>query len=113
MKACFADTFFFLALLNAKDPTHQRALALNRINRPIVTTWFILLELADHLCDVQNRRLFPQVLDAIEKDSRFDLMEVDPALLADAVSLYNDRPDQEWSLTDCTSFVVMRSRGIT
>jgi hypothetical protein len=27
-------------------------------------------------------------------------------------ALYQDRPDKDWSLTDCISFVAMRERGI-
>ncbi len=27
--------------------------------------------------------------------------------------LYRERPDKEWGLTDCVSFVVMRERGLT
>lgn len=29
------------------------------------------------------------------------------------VKLYAKRPDKDWSLTDCISFVVMRDQGIT
>lgn len=29
------------------------------------------------------------------------------------LALYPARPDKEWSLTDCTSFVVMQREGIT
>jgi predicted nucleic acid-binding protein len=29
------------------------------------------------------------------------------------VDLYNDRPDKEWSLTDCISILVMEENGIT
>lgn len=29
------------------------------------------------------------------------------------LSLFMARPDKEWSLTDCTSFVVMQDRGLT
>ena len=31
----------------------------------------------------------------------------------EGVRLYVARPDKDWSLTDCISFVVMRERGIT
>jgi hypothetical protein len=30
-----------------------------------------------------------------------------------AFRLFRDRPDKEWSLVDCLSFVVMTERGIT
>jgi predicted nucleic acid-binding protein len=29
------------------------------------------------------------------------------------VALYGARPDKEWGLTDCISFVVMEERGLT
>jgi len=28
------------------------------------------------------------------------------------VKLYSERPDKEWGLTDCVSFVVMEAHGI-
>ena len=34
-------------------------------------------------------------------------------LYAQAFRLYQDRPDKEWGLIDCVSFVVMGARGIT
>jgi uncharacterized protein len=34
-------------------------------------------------------------------------------LLAAGFSLYSQRPDKDWSLTDCISFVVMQREGIT
>ena len=29
------------------------------------------------------------------------------------MQLYRERPDKEWGLTDCISFVVMQERGIS
>ncbi|MFO0968025.1 MAG: hypothetical protein U0793_20915 [Gemmataceae bacterium] len=43
-------------------------------------------------------------------------MEIVPLsedLYAEAVTLYRARPDKEWGLTDCVSFVVMTQRRIT
>jgi len=37
----------------------------------------------------------------------------DGALFQDGVKLFAARPDKEWSLTDCMSFVVMTREGIT
>lgn len=36
-----------------------------------------------------------------------------PADFESGVQLYEQRPDQEWSLTDCISFHVMRRENIT
>lgn len=112
MTPCFADTFFFLALLNASDAYHAKARAANRIDRPIVVSNWVLLELADHLCDLRNRHLFPQVLDALRRDPRVEIIAAEDQWLADAMTLYAARPDKEWSLTDCTSFLIMQARGV-
>ena len=47
MSAVFADTYFFLTLLSGEEPAHARALAESKINRRVVTTEFILLELGN------------------------------------------------------------------
>jgi predicted nucleic acid-binding protein len=113
MTACFADTFFFLALLNRDDREYQeKARSENRVDRPIVTSEWVLMELADHLCDTRNRHLFGQVLDAIRGDHRFEIVPAETELFAEAVTLYRARRDQDWSLTDCTSFVLMNQRGL-
>jgi hypothetical protein len=36
-----------------------------------------------------------------------------PELIDSAVQLYRTRPDKDWSLTDCLSFVVMERRHLT
>jgi len=114
MTPWFADTFFFLALLNRQDGLyHQKALEINRVDHPLVTTGWVLLELADHLCDTRNRRLFRQVRQALAGDPRFEVLSTDQRLLDRAIALYEQRADKDWSLTDCTSFVVMQDRGIT
>ena len=113
MTPCFVDTYFFLALLRADSAGHDRALEENRVNRKMFTTWFVLLELADHLCDQKNRHLFSMILRAIEADNRFEVIAVDSDLLLRGLELYSTRPDKNWSLTDCTSFVVMADRAIT
>jgi predicted nucleic acid-binding protein len=53
MKAVFADTFYFLALLNERDAAHKRAVAASRTpGLSLVTTELVLPELADALCKV-------------------------------------------------------------
>ena len=40
------------------------------------------------------------------------IVHVDPTLDAQAWQLFIERPDKEWSLVDCASFVVMLQRGL-
>jgi predicted nucleic acid-binding protein len=106
---------FFLS--GVAEPSRRQVsrtrVELNRVDRPIVTTAWTLLELADHLCDARNRRLFKQLCDALATDRRFELIPAEQSALDRAMELYNARPDKDWSLTDCSSFVIMQDRGVT
>jgi uncharacterized protein len=110
----FADTFFFLALVNAHDHAyHDKARSANRMDRPVVTTAWVLIEVADHLCDAYNRHLYGELLDALKSDPRYEIVPATQAWLDTATDFYKQRPDKDWSLTDCTSFVLMRQRGLS
>jgi hypothetical protein len=56
MNAVFADTFYFLALLNADDEAHLRVdqFAADP-TRALVTTAWVLTELADGLAGTRGR----------------------------------------------------------
>jgi hypothetical protein len=113
MKAVFADTFYFLALLNRRDPFHQRAVAASRTaDLSIVTTEFVLLELADALCKPPQRQEVLTICRLVETDRAFRVVRATTELFQRALKLYQDRPDKDWPLTDCISFVVMQDEGI-
>lgn len=53
MTRVFADSFFFFALLNPRDGAHTKAVDFSRRNRgPLLTTAWVLTELADGLAGV-------------------------------------------------------------
>jgi len=41
------------------------------------------------------------------------IFEAEKQLFEAGFALFRDRPDKEWSLTDCISFVVMKQEGLT
>ena len=47
MTPLFADTFYFIALLNPDDAARERAVEYSRFIEQSVTTEWVLLELAD------------------------------------------------------------------
>lgn len=57
MTAVFADTFYFLALVNTTDSAHEKATTFS-VSREdaIITTAWVLTELADALCNSSHRR---------------------------------------------------------
>jgi len=110
----FADTFFYLALLNPRDAAHADALTLSRAVRGgVLTTAFVLTELADGLARPPARRTYLELLAALTADPQTHIVPVSEALFDRGSRLYAERPDQSWSLTDCVSFVVMEEHGVT
>jgi hypothetical protein len=114
VKAVFADTFFFQATLNKADRCHEAAvLWSNQYHGSLVTTVWVVTEMADALSRSRYRHAFAQFYDALKLDFRVTVIPCDQALWERGLKLYLDRPDKEWSLTDCISFVVMRDQKIT
>ena len=113
MTPLFADTFFFLALLNRADHGHERAVAyVQGLSSDLMTTVWILTELADALSDPTRRHEFIDLLGFLRSHPRVTIVPADQTLFETGVSLYASRTDKEWSLTDCISFTVMTQYGI-
>jgi predicted nucleic acid-binding protein len=113
MKALFADSFYFLALLRLDDRAHARALTAsqNRTERLITKAW-ILTEVADALAVPGMRESFPHLLATLRADPACTIVPPTQDLFDAGVELYARRPDKAWSLTDCISFVVMREHSM-
>lgn len=112
MNAVFADTFFYLALLNDDDAAHGRALAESKVSRSIVTSEFILLELGNACARAEDHADFLALVDGMRASPRISIVPLDSELLDRSLQMMAARPDKDWSLTDCTSFVVMQDAGI-
>jgi uncharacterized protein len=113
----FVDTSAFVGSLVPDDEFHEAATKLfeeiveNRVH--LVTTEMVLFELANGLSKVRYRQSAFAVID--------DLITLDDTTVAwssselfdSAYDIYKSRPDKDWSLTDCASFVVMKERNIS
>ena len=113
MNPVFADTFFYQALLDERDPEHDRALAQSIVKRTIMTTEFILLELGNACARAEDHGDFLALLAGIRASPRTRVVPLDSRLLQRGLDLFANRPDKNWSLTDCISFVVMQDEGLT
>ena len=113
MKPVFADTSFFLALINPRDQYHGAAVELNStLTVPLVTTSWVLLEFANSISASRVRGRFEQVLVRLRSEPDAKIVAEEPELFDRGCQLYISRPDKEWSLTDCISFVVMEREGL-
>ncbi len=114
MKTIFGDTYYFLAVGNNRDQGHQRAVQYAAsYTGQIITTEWVLTEVADALSSPIQRAQFVALLDLIESDKNWTVVGASHDLFQRGVALFSHRPDKHWSLTDCTSFVVMQEYGIT
>lgn len=113
MNAVFADTVYFLALLNPADQWHPLAKTLSlQPPGPLLTTEFVLLEAGDGLSLPENRARFSRLLELLRAQADVEIVPASSELFHQGCVLHAQRPDKEWSLTDCTSFVVMKERAL-
>ncbi len=114
MKAVFADTSFFAAILNDRDSLHAIAQdAATRHTEPGLTTEFVLLEVANFCTQGDRRAVFASFLANLRRSPEIEIVPATHDLFERGLSLFNSRSDKDWSLTDCTSFVVMQEHGST
>lgn len=109
----FADTFYFLALLNPRDHANAKAVAMASREQFLVTTDWVLLELADALASTPKRGMFDIVRQGLQTNSSAMIEPLSTNIYEQGIELYRNRPDKAWSLTDCISFVVMQRDGIS
>ncbi|MBE0540855.1 MAG: type II toxin-antitoxin system VapC family toxin [Verrucomicrobia bacterium] len=114
MSAVFADTFFFLGLLNRADAAHTRCLQFSQTHRAeLLSTEWVLVELADALCKPPLRERIGEFVGHLYRNPRVRIVPSSPELLRRGLVLYTGRRDKAWSLTDCLSFVVMQDHALT
>ncbi len=114
MDPVFADTSFYLALLNPQDLAHVNARQVGeQLHRPVLLTDFILLELGNSLSRASQRELFSKLSPHLRRHPNVHIVPASRDLLDRGFDLFSRRMDKEWSLTDCISFVVMREAGLT
>ncbi len=103
-------------LINIRDNLHTQAkqvrYKLRQQNAVLVTTEFVLLEVADAFCDSSTRMQAVSFIDGLESLAILQIISIERSLFTEGWLLYKQRPDKDWSLTDCISFVVMSRENI-
>ncbi len=116
MAEVFLDTAYAIALSAPNDLFHQRALRLaDKIvadNIRLITTRAVLIEIGNALSKQRFREAARALLEALESDPSVEIVPLSEELYALAFQLFRNRPDKEWGLTDCISFVVMQQRNL-
>jgi uncharacterized protein len=113
----FVDTAFLVAMIDVRDALHQVALRVGRelsaARSVLVTSDAILLELANYFSRGPLRSEAIHWISGMRGARGWEIEPLDRDLLQKGEDRYREHDDKSWSLTDCTSMVVMRRRRIS
>jgi hypothetical protein len=110
----FMDTAFVVAFLNPKDALHEKAkahFATVKKAREVWTTEAVLFEIGNAF-GASRRSDAASFIERCFTTSNIHVVSVSTALFRRALTFYKQRPDKEWGLTDCVSFVVMQDQNL-
>jgi predicted nucleic acid-binding protein len=116
-RAVFADTSYWIALLNPRDGLHESA---NRLSHSLgkvrmVTSEMVFVELLND-CSGRGetlRRSAVRLIERLRRNPNLEVVSQSSLQFQEALSLYTSRSDKNWSFTDCASFRIMDRRGLT
>jgi predicted nucleic acid-binding protein len=116
MRRIFADTSYWIALLNPRDELHHKAVAAaqNYSEDQVVTSEMVLVELLNGFSDSgpRLRAAASKAVKTLRSSPNVTMVPQTSDQLEAALSRFQDRVDKDWSLTDCASFLIMEAEGI-
>ena len=116
MKRVFADTSYWIALLNPRDELHVKAVAAaqNYSEDQVVTSEMVLVEFLNAYSDhgPRLRESVSHAVRALRSSLNVSVIPQTSDQFERALSRYQDMADKDWSLTDCASFMIMEAEGI-
>jgi len=117
MNQVFADTGYWIALLNPRDELHERARATSVTAGKvrIVTSEWVLTELLNSFAERGDslRAAAARTVSLLRERADITVVPFTDAPFQRAFDLFQERRDKDWSITDCSSFLTMRRLGIT
>ncbi len=114
MRAVFADTAFYVALLSRRDEHHKKTLEFaGSFTGVLITTEYILIETGNRLARYGDRAPFVALVRQLQGTPGVRIVPAGVDRFEAGLILYANRGDKQWSLTDCISFAVMRQERLT
>ena len=115
MTAVFADTLYWIAIFLPDDPWAKAAISVDLSDVRLVTTEEVIGEFLTGISSYgeQTRLLACRFVREILADVDIEVVEQSHESFIGGLSLYERRPDKQYSLTDCISMNVMKRKGIS
>ena len=117
MRIVFADTLYWIALINSRDQWHERAVSIKTAlaNASLVTTDSVLIEVANFFAEYGEimRRKVTLAIRTVLSDDQVEVLNETRRTFLDGLATYESRADKGYSLTDCIAMNALRKRGIT
>ena len=117
MRRLFADAFYWIALLHAGDQWHRQVIALTAMlgAHHLYTTDAVFDEfLATYSAAAAYlRQRAAATVRRLLASPEVTVIHQTRELFLEGLTLYEARPDKEYSLTDCISMQVMRRESLT
>jgi len=116
VKLVFADTVYWVALINPKDEWRNQARSATALlsDAQIITTDSIMIEVLNFFAEHGNearRRAVSAVEQLLINPDTEVVPQTHDNFLA-GLTFYKSRADKGYSLTDCISMITMRERNI-
>ncbi|MEK6406859.1 MAG: PIN domain-containing protein [Acidobacteriota bacterium] len=118
MRVVFADTSYWVAVMDPRDQWHDQAVAIGKSleNDLLLTTDEVLIELLAFFSafDPRMRQYLAEfVRDLLANQTHVDVVEQSRESFLAGLALYEKRPDKSYSLVDCISMQLMKAEGLT
>lgn len=113
MERVFVDTSAWFAYMNRADPDHHRVRStIDALKGALVTSDYVFDELVTLALVRSGHAVAVAVGKVLLDPAQVSMERVTPADHASAWTLFQQRPDKDYSFTDCTSFAIMRRLGV-
>jgi uncharacterized protein len=114
MKQIFADTSYWIGLVNPRDQIHQKVIKITQqlFSVRLLTTEMVLGELLNSFSDTPFRRAVAGMVLKLRNDRNVRIVPQTSEQFESALRRYKQAADKSWSLTDCASFQVMEAEQI-
>ena len=115
MKQIFADTSYWIALVNPRDHIHAKAVSVTQqlSSAKILTSEMVLTEVLNSFSDAGPlRQAVGGIVQRLRSNRDVIIVPQTSEQFESALRRYKQAADKSWSLTDCASFQVMEAEQI-